>query len=63
MYEKKVPAQVLSQAILNNLEYEKTDGEGFHLRASVCIPDEASCYMVGHTVSFGGQLTTQLLEY
>ncbi len=63
MYEKKVPAQVLSQAILNNLEYEKTDDEGFHLRASVCIPDEASCYMVGHTVSFDGQLTTQLLEY
>lgn len=63
LYEKKVPAHVLSQAILNNMEYDKTDAEGFHLRASVCIPDEAACYMVGHTVSFKGQLTTKVLEY
>ena len=63
LYEKIVPARVLAQAILNNMEYDKTDARGFHLRISVCIPDDASCYMVEHTVSFKGQLTTQLLEY
>lgn len=63
LYEKRVPDQVLKQAILNNMEIDKVDAEGFHLRASVCIPDEASCYMVGHTVSFNGQLNTQVLEY
>ena len=63
LYEKRVPQQVLVQSILNNMEYDKVDGEGFHMRASVCVPDEASCYMVGHTISFTGQLTTKLLEY
>lgn len=63
LYEKRVPAQILSQAILNNMEYEKVDDAGFHVRTSVCVPDDASCYMVGHTVSFNGQLTTQMLEY
>ena len=63
LYEKKVPDPILKQSILNNMEYDKTDAEGFHLRASVCIPDDASCYMVGHTISYDGRLTTQLLEY
>ena len=58
-----MPQQILVQSILNNMEYDKVDGEGFHMRASVCVPDEASCYMVGHTISFTGQLTTKLLEY
>lgn len=63
LYEHKVSAHVLSQAVLNNMEYDKADADGFHLRASLCIPDEASCYMVGHTISYQGQLTTQLQEY
>jgi len=63
LYTKKVPDQVLQQAILNNMEFDKADDKGFHFRTSVCIPEEASCYMVGHTISYKGQLTTQLLEY
>jgi len=63
LYAKKVPEQVLSQSILNNMEFDKADADGFHFRASVCIPDDASCYMVGHTVSYKGQMTTQMLEY
>ena len=63
LYEKKVPDQILKQSILNNMEYDKADADGFHFRASVCVPDDASCYMVGHTISYDGRLTTQLLEY
>ena len=63
LYQKKVPDQVLTQSILNNMEYDKADARGFHFRTSVCVPDDASCYMVGHTVSFKGELTTQVLEY
>ena len=62
-YEKKVPAQFLTQSILNNMEYDKTDAEGFHVNASLCTPGNASCYMVGHVISFDGKLTTKLLEY
>jgi hypothetical protein len=63
LYEKKVPAQFLTQSILNNMEYEKTDAQGFHVNASLCTPGNASCYMVGHIISFDGKLITKLLEY
>jgi len=63
LYNNKVPSQVLNQAILNDMTFDKADAKGLHFRASVCVPGDASCYMVGHTVSYDGQLTTQLLEY
>ena len=63
LYNQKVPSQVLSQSILNNMVFDKCDEDGLHFRTSICVPDDASCYMVGHTVSYKGQLTTQLLEY
>ncbi len=63
LYIQKVPDQVLQQAILNNMEFIQVDAKGFHFRASVCIPDDASCYTVGHVISYQGQMTTQTLEY
>jgi len=63
LYNKKVPDQILQQSILNNMVFDKVDAEGFHFRTSVCIPDDASCYMVGHVISYKGQMTTQMLEY
>ena len=62
-YEKKVPSQVLQQSVLNDMQYAGTDADGFHLNVSVCIPDDASCYLVEHVISFSGQLTTHLSEY
>ncbi len=63
LYAQKVPEQVMPIAILNNIEFDYADAEGFHFRASVCVPDDASCYLVGHTIDYNGRLTTQLLEY
>ena len=62
-YEKKVPAQFLTQSILNDMKYEKTDAQGFHVNASLCTPGNASCYRVEHVISFDGKLTTNLVEY
>ena len=62
-YEKKVPAQFLTQSILNDMEYEKTDAQGFHVNASLCTPGNASCYRVEHVISFDGKLTTNQVEY
>ncbi len=62
-YERLVPAQFFQQAILNNMEFNKVDASGFHLNASLCVPDEASCYLIDQVVSFKGQTSTQLLEY
>ena len=62
-YEKKVPSQFLTKSILNDMEYEKTDAQGFHVNASLCTPGNASCYRVEHVISFDGKLATKLLEY
>lgn len=62
-FEQKVPKAFLSQAILNNMEFNKVDAQGFHMNASLCMPYDASCYQVETLVSFDGKLSTKLLEY
>ena len=59
-YEKLVPKEFISQSILNNMEYQKTDAKGFHFNLSICTPGDASCYLVEHVVSFDGKVSTQL---
>ena len=62
-FEQKVPKTFLSQAILNNMVFNKVDAQGFHLDVSLCMPYDASCYLVETLVSFDGKLSTKLLEY
>ena len=63
LFDEKVPAQFLSQAILSNVEFFKVDSQGFHFDTTVCIPDGASCYMFDVTVGFTGKARIRLLEY
>jgi hypothetical protein len=58
-YQQRVPAAFFQQAVLNDMEYVGCDGQGFHLNVSVCMPGDASCYLIEHTVSFDGQLSTK----
>ena len=62
-YQQKVDARFLTQSILNNMEYDHVDAQGFHLNVSLCAPDEASCYLIENIISFDGKLSTKLLEY
>lgn len=62
-YEAYVPSSFLSQAVLGNMQYDGVDDSGFRFNATLCIPDEASCYLVGTTISRDGKLTLKLLEY
>lgn len=67
-YNKKsftglVPAEFLNQAILSNMVFEQADAAGCHFNATVCIPDDASCYMVGICVDYDGDVGMELLEY
>ena len=62
-YAEKVPAQILGQSILNNMEFSKVDANGFHFNVSVCVPDEASCYLIDQLVTFDGASSVKLLEY
>ena len=63
MFAKDVPEQFLSQAILGNMQYRHADSEGFHFDATVCIPDEASCYVIETIVSYTGDVNMKLLDY
>lgn len=58
-----VPPEFLEHAILSNMTYNKTDGGGFHFDATICIPDDASCYMVRICVSRQGEAKMELIEY
>ena len=62
-YAENVPAQILQQSVLNNMEFVKVDASGFHFNVSVCVPDEASCYLIDQIVDFKGKSSVKLLEY
>jgi hypothetical protein len=63
MFKGMVPDRFLVQSILSNMEFDSVDNSGFHFNATICIPDGASCYMVGITISFKGQMKMELMDY
>lgn len=63
MYEKQVEERFLTQSILNNMDFDHVDKDGFHMNTSLCMPGDASCYLVEHVISFDGKMSTQLQEY
>ena len=63
MFGNAVPPQFLEQAILGNMEYDRIDARGLHFAATLCIPEEPSCYLVETIVDFKGKMSMKLLEY
>ncbi|MCH5307068.1 MAG: DUF4738 domain-containing protein [Prevotella sp.] len=57
LYTQQLSEDFLSQAILTNMEFDSVDDQGFHLNTSICVPGDASCYVVKNVVSFDGQLS------
>ncbi len=62
-YAKMVPEKFLEEAVLGNMEYGHIDAAGLHFRATLCIPDGASCYLVESTISYQGKMTMKTIEY
>ena len=63
MFAGNVPSQFLEQAILGNIQFLSAERDGFHFSATLCIPDEASCYMVEIVVAQDGSVSMKLMEY
>lgn len=63
MFGQKVPNNFLEQAVLGNLEYSKADKNGLHFNATLCIPDDAQCYVVETVIDYHGQRSMNLIEY
>lgn len=63
MFGRLIPSRFLSQAILSDMDFDNVDNQGFHFDATICIPDGASCYMVGAIINFKGEMSMELLDY
>lgn len=54
-FESMVDANFLKSAVLSDMDFIDVDNDGYWYEASLCIPDEASCYQVYILVSSEGQ--------
>ena len=61
-FQKLLPMLDIKQAILSDMEFEKTDESGIHYHALLGIPDTATSYMVEVSVSYQGKLSMKLAE-
>lgn len=59
-FSLKVPEQALRQSVLSDIVYVKSDSEGLHFSASVCIPDSPSSYVVELIVDYQGRMKMQI---
>ncbi len=57
-----VPEDFLQAAILSDMDFYGVDAKGYHYRATVGIPDGASCYLVDLTVNKEGEIAYQLVQ-
>lgn len=62
MFKEVVPNDFLQWAILSDMDFRGVDAQGYHYQATVCIPDDASCYMVNITVSKDEKLSYELIK-
>lgn len=56
-FRGSVPAQFLTQAILRDMNFTKVNADGYHFEADLCIPDEASCYLIEMVINKDGKIT------
>ena len=62
-YKGLVPESFLQDAIFANMAFSHIDADGLHFKATLCMPDGASCYMVESAISYTGVESMKLLEY
>lgn len=62
-FEELIPADFLKQAILSDMDFVKVDAAGFGYQATLCIPEEASCYNIDITISHDGALSLKNSVY
>uniref|UniRef100_A0AB33JPQ2 DUF4738 domain-containing protein n=1 Tax=Prevotella sp. GTC17262 TaxID=3236797 RepID=A0AB33JPQ2_9BACT len=60
-FRSKVPEQTLRQSVLSDIVYVKSDSEGLHFSASICIPDSPSSYVVEVIVDAQGRMKMQVV--
>ncbi len=61
-FEGVVPDEFLQWAILSDMEFIGVNANGYQYRASICVPNEASCYLVNLSISEEGEISYTLVE-
>ena len=61
-FEGVVPEEFLKWAILSDMEFIGVNENGYQYQATVCIPDEISCYLINISISMDGRISYTLKE-
>lgn len=61
-FEGVVPEEFLQWAILSDMEFIGVNENGYQYQATVCIPDEISCYLINISISTEGHISYTLKE-
>lgn len=59
-FEGVVKQDFLKDAVLGDMDFYGVDAKGFWYEASLCIPDETSCYQVYLLISHDGELSLRM---
>lgn len=62
MFKGVVPDDFLQWAILSDMDFMGVDSEGYHYQATVCVPDDASCYLIHITAGREGELSFEAVK-
>lgn len=62
MFESYIPHDFFQYAILSDMDFNKIDSRGYHFQANLCVPDDASCYLINLIVSPDGQINYELVN-
>lgn len=62
MFANLIPSDFFKYAVLSNMDFGWVDVKGYHFQANLCIPDEASCYLVNLTVDKNGKIDYKLVQ-
>lgn len=61
-FEGIIPDDFLQWSILSDMDFKGVNEKGYQYQASICIPNEASCYLVNISISEKGELSYTLVE-
>lgn len=61
-FEGTIPDEYLQWAILSDMDFKGVNENGYQYQASICIPNETSCYQVNISISEKGDLSYSLVE-
>ena len=60
MFAGIFPDAFLQTVILSDMDFVGIGSDGYHYRASLCVPDDISCYYIDLNISYDGKLTCSL---